>query len=66
MYVSLSIMKEFFVGHFAQKVVRFDCLVIHNIRLLCLATGYSNNIEFNWHSPQFILLIGYLLSTKSE
>ena len=30
-----------------QKALRFDCLVIHDIRFPCLVPSYSNNIEFD-------------------
>ena len=30
-----------------QKILPFDCLVIHIIRILCLVPNYSNNIEFD-------------------
>ena len=44
-----------------QKTLRFDCLVIHYIGFPCLVPIYSNNIEFDWHSPQLPMLIGCLL-----
>ena len=49
MYVSFCIMKVFLLMLWScfQKALRFDCLVIHDIRFPCLVPNYSNNIEFD-------------------
>ena len=44
-----SMMKVFLLMLWScfQKVLRFDFLVIRDIRFLCLVPSYSNNIEFD-------------------
>ena len=42
------------------------CLAIHIVPFPRLVPSYSNNIEFDYHSPQLPMLVGGLLSSVNS
>ena len=49
-----------------QKAFQFDCLVIHDIRFLCLVTSYSNNIDSMCIAPITYVSREFAVSTTNK